>query len=468
MRVIMGRAEMGEHSARSSRLQERLMCGFGATALSPAVTALIQLGSVPVLLHVWGVGKYGDWLLLSAIPSYLTLSNLGLGDASGSDMSMRVAGGDREAALETFQSSWVLVTTVSFAILFLALLFVWWIPWQPWLKLSGVSSHQAAVLISVLGAYVVLSQQNGILESGYRSDGHFATGTFWIAILRFVESAVACIVAVLHGDLLAVASTYLLVRCVGTVGYALLLRRLSPWIHYGIGHARLKTIRNLAGPAFAFMAFPLGQALSFQGFTILIGAMLGPIAVVSFSTLRTLSRLNAQILGMIANTVWPELSRAFGEGDFDLARRLHRLAWQASLGLALLGGAMLWILGPFIYRVWIHHNVNFNAPCFHVLLLVAIASSLWNVSSVILMSSNGHSRIAAAYVAATALSLGLAALLIPALATTGAAIALLLTEVWMTWIVLHSALQHSQDSLKTFFSAIVVLRWVPLRATPES
>jgi O-antigen/teichoic acid export membrane protein len=216
------------------------------------------------------------------------------------------------------------------------------------------------------------------------------------------------------------------------------------------------------------MAFPVGQALSFQGFTILIGAMLGPIAVVSFSTLRTLSRLSVQVLGMIANTLWPELSRAFGEGDVDLARRLHRLAWQFSLGLALVGGTMLWILGPFIYRVWIHHNVNFNASCFHVLLLVAIASSLWTVSSVILMSNNGHSRIAAAYVAATAVSLGLASLLIPALATTGAAIALLLTEVWMTWIVLDKALQHSQDSLKTFFSAIVVLRWVPLRATPES
>ena len=458
---------MGERSVRSSRLRQRLMRGLGATALGPVVTALIQLGSVPILLHVWGVAKYGDWLLLSAIPSYLTLSDLGLGNASGSDMAMRVAAGDREAALETFQSSWVLVTAVSSVILLLALLFVWWIPWQPWLKLSSVSSRQAAELISVLGAYVVLSQQNGIAESGYRSDGHFATGTFWMAILRFVEAAVAAIVAVLHGDLLAVASTYLLVRCVGTVGYALLLRRVSPWIHYGIGHARLKTIRHVAAPAFAFMAFPVGQALSFQGFTILIGAMLGPIAVVSFSTLRTLSRLNVQILVMIANTLWPELSRAFGEGDVYLARRLHRLAWQASLGLSLLGGALLWMSGPFIYRVWVHHNVSFNATCFHVLLLVAVASSLWTVSSVILMSINVHSRIAAAYVAATAISLGLASLFIPVLGTTGAAVALLLTEGWMTCIVLHSALQHSQDSLKTFFSAIVAVRCLPLQAAPE-
>src|ERR1700722_10051440 len=134
---------MSELSAPRSGLRQRLMRGFGATALSPVVTALIQLGSVPVLLHVWGAAKYGDWLLLSAIPSYLTLSDLGLGDASGSEMSMRVAAGDREAALQAFQSSWVLVTGVSFAILSVALLLVWWIPWQGWLKLSSVSSRQA-------------------------------------------------------------------------------------------------------------------------------------------------------------------------------------------------------------------------------------------------------------------------------------------------------------------------------------
>src|SRR3984957_16438478 len=111
---------MGERSGPSSRLRQRLMRGLGATALGPVVTALIQLGSVPILLHVWGVARYGDWLLLSAIPSYLTLTDLGFGDASGSEMSMSVAANDRNRALETFQSSWALVSAVSFMILFLA------------------------------------------------------------------------------------------------------------------------------------------------------------------------------------------------------------------------------------------------------------------------------------------------------------------------------------------------------------
>src|SRR6266853_4248178 len=114
---------------RSNNLRSRLLRGFSATALGPVVTAIVQVVSVPLLLHVWGAAKYGDWLLLSAIPSYLTLSDLGFGNASGSDMAMRVAANDRRGALETFQSSWVLVTLSSLVALLLALMSVWWITW---------------------------------------------------------------------------------------------------------------------------------------------------------------------------------------------------------------------------------------------------------------------------------------------------------------------------------------------------
>jgi O-antigen/teichoic acid export membrane protein len=438
-------------------IRRRLLRGFGATSLSPIVAAIIQLGSVPLLLHAWGAAKYGDWLLLSAIPSYLTLSDLGFGDASGSDMSMRVAANDREGALQTFQSSWVLVTVVSLAALLLVLGSAWWMPWQHWLKLSSVSSFQAAAVMIVLGAYVVVAQQNGVAESGYRCDGHFATGTLWMSIQRLVEVTAATAVAMLGGSLLAVAFTYLAVRCLGTIGYLLLLRHLSPWIYYGIRHARWQTIRQMAAPAFGFMAFPIGQAFSLQGFTILIGAMMGPIAVVSFSTLRTLSRLNLQLIVVIKHALWPELSTAFGAGNISLARRLHRHACQASLGLSIVGGFLLWMFGPSIYQVWIRQDVAFNAVCFHVLLLVVVTNSLWDTSSVIPMSINGHCRIAATYAGATAVSLGLAWLLVRPFGITGAALALLITDAWMTGLVLRTALRHVQDSLKKFLFALFVI-----------
>jgi O-antigen/teichoic acid export membrane protein len=258
---------MNLRSAISSDSARRFIRGLGATALGPVVTAAIQLGPVPLLIHSWGPAKYGDWLLLSAIPSYLSLTDLGFGDASGSDMTVRVAAGDRDGALRTFQSSWALFIAISATVILLACSTVWWAPWQHWLRLSSLSSTQAATVILILAIYAVIAQQAGILESGFRCDGNFAIGVSYITMLRLVEAIFACAVGILTKNLAYVALTYLVTRCVSLVGYGLLLHRLSPWISLGFRHARMSSVRELIPPAAGFVALPLGYAINLQGFT---------------------------------------------------------------------------------------------------------------------------------------------------------------------------------------------------------
>jgi O-antigen/teichoic acid export membrane protein len=445
------------HQGTAGAVRGRLIRGFGATALGPVVTAIIQLGTVPLLLHTWGAAKYGDWLLLSAVPSYLSLSDIGFGTASGSDMTMRVAAGDREGALRTFQSSWALLTSVSIIMMLLASATVWWIPWQRWLKLSSVSSLQAATIMIILGAYVVVGQQNNVAESGYRCDGNFATGMFWITILRLIETTVATLVALMGGSLLSVALTYLAARSLGSAGYGLLLLHKSPWLRFGIRHAGLQTVKGMALPALGFLAMPIGDALTVQGFTVVIGILLGPVAVVTFSTLRTLSRINFQLTSVVAHTLWPELSTAFGAGKISLARRLHRHATQAALAFSVFGGLLLWVMGPFLYHIWIRNAVSFDAACFHVLLLAAIANSLWYGSSVVAMSNNAHHRIMFVYLASCSISVGLAGVLIQPFGIVAAALALLLINVSMAGLVLQTALRQVQDPLGEFVVSMFTL-----------
>lgn len=441
-------------SGFTSALRRRLLRGAGATALSPVVSAAIQLGPVPFLIHSWGAAKYGDWLVLSAIPSYLSLSNMGFGDASGSDMTVRVAAGDREGALKTFQSSWALLLCLSLCVFLVAASLVWWFPWQSWLHLSSLTSGQAALILFVFSTYIIASQQNGVLESAFRCDGNYATGTFFIMMLRLVEAVSALGMGLLTGKLLAVALTYLLVRIVATVVYALLLRKLSPWIKIGFRHADRRRIKELLKPALGFMALPLGYAISLQGFTILIGSLLGPIAVTAFSTLRTLTRFNFQILNVIGWTVWPELSSAFGAKNIPLARRLHRHAYQAGLAISVVSGALLWLIGPYIYQQWVRHAVAMDTNCFHILILVTFANSLWYTSSVVPMSTNEHHRIAFWLMALSTGSLLVARLVIPGLGLTGAALALLLIDVLMIWLVLRTSLRQLNDKLPQFLGGV--------------
>src|ERR1700688_3821876 len=190
-------------------VRARLARGLSATALSPIVTAVIQLAAVPCFLHFWGAAKYGDWLILSAIPSYLTLSDLGFGDASGSDMTMRVAAGDRQGAIETYHSSWALLSLVSLLVASVATIVVRHVPWHHFIKLSTVPDRRASVIVLILGFYVLASKPWGILESGFRCDGNFATGRMGGAVIHVVETAAATTVGCLTGDLVRTAMTYL-------------------------------------------------------------------------------------------------------------------------------------------------------------------------------------------------------------------------------------------------------------------
>jgi O-antigen/teichoic acid export membrane protein len=94
-------------------VRERFIRGFGATALGPLVTILAQVISVPVFLHFWGPKLYGEWLVLSAIPMYIGFSDVGFGNVAANDMTMRVSIGDRDGALKTFQSTWLLISFTS-------------------------------------------------------------------------------------------------------------------------------------------------------------------------------------------------------------------------------------------------------------------------------------------------------------------------------------------------------------------
>lgn len=436
------------------QFNSRLLRGIGASALVPVVTAAIQLGSVPLLLHSWGPVKYGDWLLISAIPTYLTFSDLGFGSSSGSDMTMRVAGCDRQGAMATFQSSWVLMSGVSSVVLAIAAVIVWWVPWQPMLHLGGVTSQQAACIVLALAGWILAVQQWSILESGYRCDGHFALGNLCSAILRLLEAIAGTIIGIVSGSLLLVALSYLGLRLFGLVCFGSLLKRVTPWLHLGLKHASVSTIRRMLGPSFGFIAMPLGNAASIQGFLLVVGIALGPMAVTAFSTARTLTRTGVQIISALANGIWPELSSAFGSGNLPLARKLHRYAYQASLILAICCAAALWLIGPMFYHAWVSKAVALDLSCFHVLLLVSITTSLWFPSAIVQMSANRHSRLALTYLVATVASSVLGYVLTRKLGLLGAAVALLLIEIVMCCIVVPRSLQQMKDTPREFLRAI--------------
>jgi O-antigen/teichoic acid export membrane protein len=432
----------------------RFAQGLGANAFGQMVTVIVQIVSVPIFIRFWGVEKYGEWLILTSIVLYFTLSDVGFGSAAANEMTMRVSQGDRNAAVSVFQSVWLLIDILILIILLLILTTIWFLPLASWLNLTHISGLEAIGIITLLAMEALIGQHIGIALAGFQCEGNYGAGILFFNIVRLLAFGSVSVAVCLGASPLIAAFILFCVFGVGTLGMLFDLRRRSPWLTFGFRYANLTDIKRLTLPALTIMGFPVGQAIVQQGMTIVIGATLGSAAVTLFSVLRTLSRTAWQMLNIVTNAIRPELSIALGTGDLRLARTLHRRSCQTAFWLTLLVVAGLFFTGGWIFRTWTGHQMEFDPTLFHLMLLVIIANSLWNTSQAVPISINRHQPVAIRYLLSTLCALLLAILLIPIWGLHGVALSQLLIDIMMSVYVLQASLTLLQDRLIPFIKSM--------------
>jgi O-antigen/teichoic acid export membrane protein len=237
------------------------------------------------------------------------------------------------------------------------------------------------------------------------------------------------------------------------------LHRAVPWATFRPERPHLQTFRELLVPGLAFLAFPIGSALSLQGFTIVLGATLGAAAVVVFSTTRTITRVTLQAMGSITQSIWPELSRSIGGGHLDEARGIVRRSAQVAIAGSLSLVLGLALFGSGIIHWWTRGLVDPPFQLLFILLIVMVANSTWYTLSAVLGATNRHKRSAVVYVSCTTGALLAAVPLSSAFGLEGAATALLTIDVAMVAYVFPAALRIVQDTPGQFLRALLDVQW---------
>jgi O-antigen/teichoic acid export membrane protein len=437
-------------SRERSAVQKRLAAGFGVNIFSRGVGTLIQVLSVPIFLKHWGAPLYGEWILLNSVPSYFALSDVGFGSTAGNEMTMLMAAGRQDEALDVFQSVLALTTVVSAALGALFLALVWFLPFQRWLHTYSLSPHDTKLVILLLVLSTLLSMQETLYQAAFRCVAKYVYGTF-LKSLVLLGSFVAVSGTVLFGgSVLQTAEVYFGVNAVGTLLLWVALRREVPWLRFGFAHARWVTLKRLLGPSLSFFAMPIGQSLNITGILMVVGHVLGPVAVVVFSTARTVSRTAVQFMMMISNTIWPEMSIAVGAQDWALARSIHRRACQISTGCGVAIVAVMSVVGPWIWGHWTLHKVPTDTLLLDMMLLLVIFSSLWLTSITVLLATNRHQQITAVYLTVTSLTLAAAWPLSRHFGLRGAAAALIVCEMVLATTVLRTSLRFLGDNFGDF------------------
>ena len=434
--------------------KRRLLLGFIVNWIGKLSSSIIQLVQVPVFLHFWNTPLFGEWLILNSIPTYLSFSSIGFGNAAGNEMTMMVARNDREGALRAFQSCWwliVLLCATAVVVLSGALYFL---PAARLLKLTHISEHDTKWIIFYLGLTVLFGQLEQLLQSAYRCIGRYPYGTALKTVLSFIAfAAMIAAVALGHGPRVT-ALVFASINIAGTFLLCFFVRHDIPWIQFGWKHASFGEIRRLAPLAIAFMGFPAGNAFNLAGTLQAVQYALGPVAVVVFGTARTVSRVALQMVQMVNSTFEPEMSIAYGARNYDLTRTLLRRACQLALFVAIIIVLTMMTFGPWFLTHWTGGHVPPSRTLLSILLLVVILYSLWSTSATLMTSTNQHQRLASYYVLGTGLTCIACYFLTRAFGLYGAAASLFISEIVMNLYVVPACLRIAHDTLPAFVASL--------------
>lgn len=359
-------------------------------AAGVGMAAIAQIAAVPILTHAWGVDRYGAWLMLTTLPAYLALSDLGFASAATSDMTMQVARGLRHQARSTFQSVWLLVNAVSAAIIFVTVVTSLLLP----LVLQSLSwfEEYRRVLIT-LAAYSAVVMNARIILAGLRATQNYALGTMLYQIMTLFEVTAVLSIAWSGGDFSVCALAML---CMQILNFLLMLGTLRsrvPWLSLGFSAASFLEIRRLWIPALAAMAIPSALAINLQGMVLVAGLFVSAGAAATLASVRTVSRVAIQVVGAVNRATMPELSAAGATDRREASAKIVALNF-ATVGLVLLPGAVLFAaVGAQVVEVWTGGKIQ-PPPSFVILISLAmVAHGLWYYTSNLMLASNAHTAV---------------------------------------------------------------------------
>lgn len=163
---------------------------------------------------------------------------------------------------------------------------------------------------------------------------------------------------------------------------------------------------------------------------LILGLLSTPLQVGIFETGNRLVRPGLSILWPLAQAIYPRINHLMRR-DAEAAMRLGRLALWATLGIGLVGGALLALAAPFLVGLLFGEAYEASVRVLQVLaLLLPVVAFGYSLSMQYMFPRQMDREVMYSVASAGLLNLLLAVLLAPRMGALGMAIAVVSAEAW--------------------------------------
>lgn len=370
-------------------MRERIIAAFSANSFGFVTSIVIQLATLPIFIHFWGTEKYGKWLLINTIPSYITLLDFGLVQAASTQMMIGMGAKKLDAVNETFHTV-IFYLGCSFSLLFLIFLSSIFI-----FDFSSIVDQSLMAVMVIMVLCAIVGHLSGLTNSIFFATHRYATATYLNNCARLFEWLMSIVALYIWGTIISVALSMLTSRLISSFFLYLIANRNRMGISWGVKYASKQRLRELIKPGLSFMSFTLNDVINLQGVLLVVGMVSGPAAVTILNAYRTFSRLTVQLTAILSHAMWSEFGHIYGNRDFVKLKSLYKNAHKYSTLLALVICLSLFLVSEKIITTWSRGHIEYDAILMAVTLLYSFCASIWHVPREFLKALNRHTGLIA-------------------------------------------------------------------------
>lgn len=403
-----------------------------------------QLIVLPLLVAFWGIEYYGEWLIITAVPSFLSMTNLGIGTATATRVSTLVASKDFAKALQAFANGMVGVLLTAALLLCSTTACLFFFPLSGWLHVENANT-----VLTVLVATTIVKMTTQPFHGWWVGLGKAARANNYYSLLSFGELLVFVLIPLVGASALTVVTFTLVLNAIWFLLFSLATGNLIQVTCRRILKRFLITwseIIELTIIGLGHQLSPLWQAILFQGSLLTAGLVLSPGQVALWGAMRVINRSGNQVLEMVSQTVGPEYQVHSGRAEQKELRSIHGLAMLVSVVLAVVMALSLLTIGPSLFRTFTMGKLEVSQPAWLIMTLSLIPCSIWWSSGEFLRSTNKPWFINLSGTILACFSIFMMYLL-RNLGVTGLAIGAMCFELGMAMLVVNRSLYLLGDSL---------------------
>lgn len=333
--------------------KKTLLLGTLSNYGSILVSVIVGIISVPIGLHYFGPIRYGAWLVIGSILSYIRISDFGVNLSTLTLMAKTSDSSHHRIILHHSINLLIKISIVSIMfIITISQLYPGWIGILGKVPLS-ISQEVAAALL-VMSILVMIQLPTTIFVSAFSGLQQVYWNRFYAILGSFICLLALVVVILVGGNLV----TFAIFTGIGGIfvgilsGFHLFIvhPNVLPKINEKVSDAPSNHLIFTSG--IRFLALQIASLIISNTNIIVISFFLGLEMVTPYAVTFKLFSMALVIINAVTSVLWPIYSHASSKGDWNYIQRTYN---RCVLGLLVCGG-LVWIGGivfsQLIINIW--------------------------------------------------------------------------------------------------------------------